>query len=173
LAANPMKADVLINNAAENRVRTIEELSAEDWQRIHTVNLTAPFLLLQHAAKHMAANGWGRVVNISSIYSLVSRVGRASYTSSKSGLNGLTFAAALEYGPAGILVNAVCPGFVDTDLTRQNNTPAQIEALRQQIPLRRLATPDEIASAVFFLASEQNTYITGQTIVIDGGLLAQ
>jgi len=89
------------------------------------------------------------------------------------GLNGLTRTAALEYAEAGVLVNAVCPGFVETDLTRQNNTPAQIEVLRQQVPLKRLGVPDDIASVVYYLGSEQNTFITGQTIVADGGFMAQ
>src|SRR5207247_9010354 len=141
--------------------------------RMQTINLTAPLLMIKHFAPIMARQGWGRIVNISSIYSLISRPGRGAYASSKSGLNGLTRTAALEYAEAGILVNAVCPGFFCTDLTRQNNTPAQIEVLRQQVPPKRLGVPDDIASVVFSLGSEQNTFITGQTIVADGGFLAQ
>jgi NAD(P)-dependent dehydrogenase (short-subunit alcohol dehydrogenase family) len=173
LSAKGVAADVLINNAAENLIFTLDKLSLPDWQRMQTINVTAPFLLMKHFAVGMARKGWGRIVNISSIYSLVSRPGRGAYAASKAGLNGLTRTAALEYAETGILVNAVCPGFVETDLTRQNNTPAQIEVLRQQVPLKRLGIPDDIASVVFYLGSEQNTFITGQTIVADGGFTAQ
>jgi 3-oxoacyl-[acyl-carrier protein] reductase len=173
LSAKPPEADVVINNAAENLIFPLQKLSLPDWQRMQTINVTAPFLLIKHFAQFMARKGWGRIVNISSIYSLISRPGRGAYAASKAGLNGLTRTAALEYAEAGVLVNAVCPGFVETDLTRQNNTPAQIEVLRQQVPLKRLGVPDDIASVVFFLGSEQNTFVTGQTLVADGGFLAQ
>jgi 3-oxoacyl-[acyl-carrier protein] reductase len=173
LSTHATEADVLINNAGENLIFTLAKLGLPEWQRMQTINVTAPFLLTKHFAPLMARRGWGRIVNISSIYSLISRSGRGAYAASKAGLNGLTRTAALEYAEAGVLVNAVCPGFVETDLTRQNNTPAQIEALRQQVPLKRLGVPDDIASVVFYLASEQNTFITGQTIVADGGFMAQ
>ena len=173
LSAKPPEADILVNNAAENLIFTLDKLALSDWQRMQTINVTAPFLLIKHFAPLMARKGWGRIVNISSIYSLISRPGRGAYAASKAGLNGLTRTAALEYAEAGVLVNAVCPGFVETDLTRQNNTPAQIEVLRQQVPLKRLGVPDDIASVVFFLGSEQNTFVTGQTIVADGGFMAQ
>lgn len=169
----PFRVDVLINNAGENRINLLDTLSVDEWQRIQTVNLIAPLLLIQHMAPYMAQQRWGRIVNISTIYSLLSRPGRAPYSASKAGLNALTRTAALEYAGGNILVNALCPGFVETDLTRQNNTPAQIEALCAQVPLGRLATPDEIAELVFFLGSEQNTYITGQTIIADGGFTIQ
>jgi 3-oxoacyl-[acyl-carrier protein] reductase len=165
--------DILINNAGENRIKMIEELSLDEWQRMLMINLTAPFLLIQHVAPYMAHQGWGRIVNISSIYSQVSRAGRSAYGASKAGLNSLTRTAALEYAEHGILVNAICPGFIETDLTHQNNTPAQIEALRQQVPLKRLGTPAEVADLAFYLGSELNTFQTGQLFTIDGGFLAQ
>ncbi len=169
----PLNIDVLINNAGENPVYPLDALSVEVWQRIQTINLTAPLLLIKQLTPHMVQQRWGRIVNISSCYSLVSRQGRGAYSASKAGLNALTRTAALEYATTNILVNAVCPGFVETDLTRQNNTPSQIEALRSQIPLGRLATSDEIADFVFFLGSEYNTYITGQTMIMDGGFIIQ
>ena len=165
--------DVLVNNAGENKIGSLEGLDPADWDRILQTNLTAPMLLIRAAARHMAAKGWGRVVNISSCYSMVSRAGRGPYTASKSGLNGLTLTAALEYAARGVLINALCPGFVETDMTRANNSPEQIAALCALVPLGRLAKPDEIARAVYFLGSDQNTFITGQTLVADGGFTAQ
>lgn len=165
--------DVLINNAAENFISEIKELSLDQWKRMHAINLTAPFLLTQQLAKQMIQKQWGRIINISSAYSTISRVGRGGYSATKAGLSSLTRTSALELAPYNILVNAVAPGFVETDLTRQNNSPEQIENLRQQVPMKRLANPEEIARFVYFLGSEQNTYITGQTIFIDGGFMAQ
>jgi len=173
LSRKGLEADILINNAGENLIFTLDKLSLADWQRMQMINLTAPLLLIKHFAPIMTRKRWGRIVNISSIYSLISRPGRGAYASSKAGMNGLTRTAALEYAESGVLVNAVCPGFVETDLTRQNNTPAHIEVLRQQVPLKRLGSPEDIASVVFYLGSDQNTFITGQTIVADGGFMAQ
>jgi 3-oxoacyl-[acyl-carrier protein] reductase len=165
--------DVLINNAADSKTGPIERLGLADWQQVLTVNLTAPLLLLQAAARGMCARKWGRIVNISSCYSIVSRAGRAPYSSSKAGINALTRTAAIEYAPQNVLVNAVCPGFVETDLTRRNNSPEQIAGLCSQVPLGRLATPEEVARYVYFLGSDENTYITGQAVIIDGGFLCQ
>ena len=168
-----LEVDVLINNAAQNKVSIIKELSIEEWQQILTINLTSPFILIQHTTRHMMVHRWGRIVNMSSCYSLVSRSGRSAYSASKAGLNALTRTAALEYADFNILVNAVCPGFIDTEMTRQNNTPGQISDLCKQIPMQRLGTPDEVADFVFYLGSEQNTYITGQTLIIDGGFMSR
>lgn len=165
--------DVLVNNAGENKIGSLDNLDLDDWDRILRTNLTAPMLLIRATARHMISQGWGRVVNISSCYSMVSRAGRGPYTASKSGLNGLTRTAALEYAAHGVLINALCPGFVETDMTRVNNSPEQIATLCELIPLGRLANPDEIARGVYFLGSEENTYMTGQAIVLDGGFLIQ
>lgn len=173
LQQGKIEADVLVNNAAENSIFSIEQLGLEAWSRMQTTNLTGPFLLIKHLAPAMARKGWGRIVNISSIYAIVSRTGRAAYASSKAGLNGLMRTAALEFAEKNVLVNSVCPGFVETDLTRKNNSPEQIELLRQQVPLKRLGQPHEIAELVFFLGSEANTFITGQTVIADGGFMAQ
>lgn len=163
------KVDILINNAGENIINSIADISLDNWWRTLTVNLTAPFLLFQKTSPYMVRKKWGRVVNISSIYSLISREGRAAYSASKAGLNGFTRTSALEYAKHGILVNSVCPGFVDTDLTRQNNSLEQIQELVNQVPLKKLALPEDIADFVYFLGSEQNRFITGQVIPIDGG----
>jgi 3-oxoacyl-[acyl-carrier protein] reductase len=164
-----LEIDILVNNAAENVINRIPDISLKEWQRILTVNLTSAFLLIQALARHMTKRRWGRIVNVSSCYSFLSREGRAAYSASKGGLDSLTRTAALEYGPYNTLVNSVCPGFVLTDLTRRNNTRAQMAALAEQTALKRLATPREIAEVIDFLCSERNTYITGAMIVIDGG----
>jgi len=167
-----LEIDILINDAGENKIMLINELPIEDWQRIITVNLTASFILIQHMTRHMMNKKWGRIVNISSCYSLVSRSGRSAYSASKAGLNALTRTASLEYAGFNILINAVCPGFINTEMTRQNNTPEQISALCDQIPMNRLGMPEEVADFVFYLGSEQNSYITGQTMIVDGGFMS-
>ncbi len=161
--------DALINNAGVNPILAIADLDQRTFEGTLAVNVTAPLLLLKAVTPHMVRRGWGRIVSVSSIYSLIGRDGRAAYSSSKAALNALTRAVAIEYGPSNILVNAVLPGFVETDLTRANNTSAQIAELAAGVPLGRLADPVEIAPLVYFLGSEQNTYINGQTVVIDGG----
>ncbi len=164
--------DVLINNAAENPIAEIRNLPLATFDRGIAVNLSAPLQLIQAVAPLMLDRGWGRIVNVSSCYSLVSRAGRVTYGAAKSGLNSLTRTAALEFAPH-ILVNALCPGFVGTELTYGNNDAQQIENLTARIPLGRLASPDEIAGTICFLGSEANTYITGQCLIIDGGFLCQ
>lgn len=168
-----LNVDILVNNAAVNEVCPIDGLCLETWQQVLDTNLTSAFLLLQAAARTMRRRGWGRIVNVSSCYSFLSRPGRATYSASKAALNGLTRTAALEYGPEGILVNAVCPGFVDTEMTRKNNDPEKIAHLCGQTALGRLARPEEVAELVYFLGSDRNTFVTGQTIVIDGGFSIQ
>lgn len=164
-----LEIDILVNNAAENTINRIPDIALEAWQRMLTTNLTSAFLLIQAVAPQMSKRKWGRIVNVSSCYSFLSREGRAAYSASKGGLDSFTRAAALEYGPDNILVNSVCPGFVLTDLTRRNNTQAERSDLAQQTALKRLAEPSEIAELIYFLCSEENTYITGHAVVIDGG----
>jgi len=161
--------DILVNNAGINVLNDIEAVTPEDWSAMVQVDLTAPLQLIQGIAPGMRARGWGRIVNISSIFGVVTRERRGAYSAVKAGLNGLTRTAAVELAPSGVLVNSVCPGYVATDLTRQNNSPADIEKIEATIPLGRLAAPDEIARLVAWLCSEANTYLTGQTILVDGG----
>lgn len=161
--------DTLINNAGINRIAKLENIQNEDVRDTLQINLLTPFRLIQFLAPQMKARKYGRIVNISSLWGVVSRDGRTSYSMSKTALNGMTRSLAVELAPFNILVNAVAPGYVMTDLTRQNNSPAEIEKISQSIPIQRLAKPEEIAGVVSFLCSEQNTYLTGQTIVVDGG----
>ena len=171
--ASTLDVDILINNAAENVPARIEDIQIGDWNRIVDIALTAPFILTRGALPNMRRRGWGRIVNIASAFSVVSHEGRAAYSAAKSGLLGLTRTAAIESAPDGVLVNAVAPGFVRTDLTEQNNTPERIAEISRSIPLGRLAEPNEVAALVAFLAGETNTYITGQLISIDGGFLCR
>ena len=163
------RVDILINNAGINKIDFIDEISEKDWDSINMVNLKGPFLLTRVISKKMKKYKFGKIINIASIFSIQSRAKRASYSSSKWGLIGLTKAIALDLAPYNILVNAVSPGFVDTELTRKILSSKEIKDLSKTIPQKRLAEPNEIAEVVFFLSSRKNTYITGQNIVIDGG----
>jgi 3-oxoacyl-[acyl-carrier protein] reductase len=124
---------------------------------------------MQYASKYMKQNNCGKIVNISSIWSNVSKAGRILYSGSKSAINAMTRTAAIELGENNILVNAIAPGFVDTELTRLNNTSEEIELILNNIPLNKLASVTNIADLAWFLCSDKNQYITGQTILIDGG----
>ena len=165
--------DIVVNNAGINRLGSLDEIPSGDFEEVLRINLLAPFQLVRGMAKGMKARRYGRIVNVSSIWSLVTRERRVTYSAAKAGLNGLTKALALELAPYNILVNAVAPGYVNTELTRKNNSPAELEDITKQIPLGRLAEADEIAELVTFLCSPRNSYITGQVIVIDGGDLCK
>ena len=165
--------DILINNAGINRLGSIDEISSTDFEDVIQINLLGHFRLTQGLVKGMKARRYGRIVNISSIWSLVSRERRMAYSAMKAAINGLTRAQALELAPYNILVNALAPGYVNTDLTKKNNTSVELEAIATQIPLGRLAEPSEIAECVAFLCSPKNSYITGQVIAIDGGYLCK
>lgn len=161
--------DILVNNAGINKIGLLGDYDLKDFETIQQVNVTAPFLLCRAAVPGMCRRGYGRIVNISSIWSVVSRAGRSAYSTSKFGLFGLTRALALEVAQEGVLVNCVAPGFVETDLLCQTLGEKGIEEVIQSVPMKRLAQPKEIASIVKFLVSDENSYITGQNIVVDGG----
>ena len=168
-----LAVDILINNAGINVLNPIPAIDAATWQAMLQTNLTAALRLIQAFAPSMGSRGWGRILSVSSILSVVTRERRAAYSMTKGALNALTRSAAVEFGPAGVLVNALAPGYVDTDLTRQNNTPEMLAAIQTTIPLRRLARPEELAQVAAFLVSDENTYLTGQTILVDGGFTCQ
>lgn len=168
-AVRSLEPDVLVNNAGINRIAPFTEVTRDDFLRIMQVNAYAPLALCQAAVPGMARRGWGRIVNVSSIFGRISKAQRASYSASKFALDGLTVALAAEHTADGILANCIAPGFVDTDLTRRVLTTAQIAELVAGVPARRLATVDEVAQLVVWLGSAQNTFVAGQNVVIDGG----
>ncbi|MGE5786304.1 MAG: SDR family NAD(P)-dependent oxidoreductase, partial [Myxococcales bacterium] len=137
--------DILVNNAGINVIKALESVDVCTWDNMIQVNLGAAFRLVQAFAPRMADRGWGRILNLSTIFSLVTKEGRVSYSMTKAALNALTRSAAVEFGPRGVLVNALAPGYVDTALTRQNNTPEAIERICSTIPLKRMASVDELA----------------------------
>jgi NAD(P)-dependent dehydrogenase (short-subunit alcohol dehydrogenase family) len=161
--------DILINNAGINIPGPCTELSDDAVTQTLQVNLIAPLRLVRGIIPQMMDRKFGRIVNISSIWSAVTKRGRITYSMSKAGLNAMTRTMAVELASYNILVNAVAPGYVNTELTRKNNTPSEIDAIKKSIPVRRLAEPSEIAEVVAFLASDKNTYLTGQVVIVDGG----
>lgn len=166
--------DILINNAGINIIEPIDEIRDKNWEKLLKVNLTGSMCLMRGAAKVMKKNNrGGKILNISSIFGVVSKAKRNSYSASKAGLIGLTRASALDLAPYKILVNALCPGFTLTELTESVLSRKEIKALNAEIPLGRFATVEEIAKVAVFLCSDLNTYITGQTIIVDGGVTAQ
>lgn len=167
MAAEPV--DVLINNAGINKIALTGEVDLADWDRIQRVNVRAALLLSRALAPKMAKRGYGRIVNITSIFGHVSRQMRVSYSTSKFALLGLTKALALDYAEHNVLVNALAPGFIDTELTRSLLTEEQLTECVRSTPVGRLGSPEEIARAVVFLASEANSFMTGQHMIVDGG----
>jgi 3-oxoacyl-[acyl-carrier protein] reductase len=169
LASIEYPIDILVNDAGVNWLAGLDETDDDLLRNTLEVNLLAPLRLCRALAPGMAERGWGRIVNISSVWAVVTKARRLPYIVSKSGINGLTRAIAVEYGSKGVLVNAVAPGFVLTEMTTQNNTPEELEAIATGVPLRRLAKPEEIAELIAFLASSRNSFMTGQVVVCDGG----
>lgn len=161
--------DVLVNNAGINELRAIADLDEAAWSQMECINLRSPLALMRAVMPGMQVRGWGRIVNIASLWAHAAKERRGGYAATKAGLVAATRVAALEGAPAGVLVNAVSPGFTATELTTRNNPPVELAAISRQIPLGRLADPAEIARVVVWLGSEENTYITGQAIQVDGG----
>jgi len=164
-----LEIDILINNAGINKIHPFEEIPVSDFDEIIKTNLRMPFLICQKLLPYMKKMNWGRIVNITSVFGQVSKEFRAPYSASKFGLDGLTIALASEVSEYNILANCVAPGFIDTELTRKILGESGIKKIKQQIPMGRLGTSEEIASLVCWLCSEENSYISGQNITIDGG----
>lgn len=166
------KIDVCVNNAGINFLNYVDQTKAEDWDKMMDVNLRAPYMLIREVSKSMKKNKYGRIINISSIFGVVSREKRSIYTTTKYGIIGMTKTCALELAKYNVLVNALSPGFVGTDLTKKNLTKMEKILLEKQIPMKRFCSPEEISRTVLFLASDLNTYLTGQNIIVDGGFVS-
>ena len=163
------KIDILINNAGINKIGEFANIAIDDFDRILRVNLRTPFQLCQAVIPNMKQNNWGRIVNLTSIFGNITKEYRAPYSSSKFGLDGMTAALAAEVSEEGILANSVGPGFIDTELTRSVLGDDGISELKDRIPMKRLGQVEEIASLVSWLVSDENTYMSGQNLMIDGG----
>ena len=161
--------DVLVNNAGVVRDSLLAMMTEEAWDEVLDVNLKAAFLCTKHVLRDMAKKRWGRVINISSVAGLTGDAQRANYSAAKAGLIGLTKAAAREVAASGVTVNAIAPGIIETDITKDMPEPRRAQLL-QNIPMRRLGTPEEVAALAVFLASDPARYITGQVFQADGGL---
>jgi len=161
--------DVLVNNAGITKDGLLVRMKREQWEQVLTVNLTGAFVCLQQAAKIMVKQRFGRIVNISSVVGQAGNAGQTNYCASKAGLIGLTKAAALELSSRGITVNAIAPGFIETDMTE--TLPADVRAkYMERIPLGSLGSAKNIADAVAYLASDAGSYVTGQVLGINGGM---
>lgn len=166
---NNLMVDCIVNNAGINHLSKIEDISDQDLHETLGVNLIAPILIIRALVSSMKERNYGRIVNVSSIWGVVSKEKRTIYSTTKNGLHGITNTLAVELAAYNILVNTVCPGFTNTELTKKNITLEEAKVLSSTIPLGRFAEPEEIASIIYFLGSDQNSYITGQKIIIDGG----
>ena len=163
--------DVLVNNAGITKDALAMRMKAQDWTDVIDTDLSSAFHLTKAALRGMVRSKWGRVVNISSVVGIMGNVGQANYVTAKAGLLGLTKALAKEYGGKGITVNAVAPGFIASDMTDELADELKARYL-EQIPAGRFGSPEEVAKVVAFLASEGAAYVNGQTLAVDGGMVA-
>jgi 3-oxoacyl-[acyl-carrier protein] reductase len=164
------RIDILVNNAGITRDNLIMRMSEEEWDSVININLKGTFNFCKAACRQMLGQREGKIINIASIVGVIGNAGQANYSASKAGVIGLTKTLAKEFASRNIQVNAIAPGFIDTDMT-QKLTPEQREILLSAIPMKRIAKPEEIAKVVVFLASPAASYITGQVLNVDGGLV--
>lgn len=164
--------DVLVNSAGILNVAPLLDYPLDTWERVMAINVTGTFRCAQRAGRGMAERGYGRIINLASISGVRAGIGRVAYGTSKAAVMGLTRQLAMELGPFGITANAIAPGPVVTAMTESSYTPETRSAFEAMIPAGRLGTPQEIAEAIAFLASEGAGYVNGQTLAVDGGYLA-
>jgi 3-oxoacyl-[acyl-carrier protein] reductase len=164
------KIDILVNNAGITRDQLVMRMKRADWDSVLNTNLTSAYLCTQQAISSMLKQRWGRVINITSIFGQMGQAGQANYAASKAGLIGLTMAIAREVGSRSITCNAVAPGFIETAMTSGLGDDFKQNAVKM-IPLGRVGSPEDVASAVAFLASEEASYITGHVLNVNGGML--
>jgi 3-oxoacyl-[acyl-carrier protein] reductase len=164
------KIDILVNNAGITKDTLVMRMKRADWDAVLQTNLTSAYLCIQQVVGSMLKQRWGRIINITSVFGQMGQAGQANYAASKAGLIGLTMAIAREVGSRRITCNAVAPGFIETAMTAGLGDEFKQAAVKQ-IPLGRVGSPDEVASAVTFLASDEAAYITGHVLSVNGGML--
>jgi len=164
------KIDILVNNAGITRDQLVMRMKRADWDTVLNTNLTSAFLCIQQVIGSMLKQRWGRIINVTSVFGQMGQAGQANYAASKAGLIGLTMAMAREVASRNITCNAVAPGFIETSMTAALSDEFKQNAVKQ-IPLGRVGSPEDVASAVCFLASDEAAYITGQVLGVNGGLL--
>jgi 3-oxoacyl-[acyl-carrier protein] reductase len=164
------KIDILVNNAGITRDQLVMRMKRADWDAVLATNLTSAYLCIQNVIPSMLKQRWGRVINITNIFGQMGQAGQANYAASKAGLIGLTMAIAREVASRNITSNAIAPGFIETSMTAALSEEFKQSAVKQ-IPLGRVGTPEDIASAVAFLASDEASYITGHVLNVNGGML--
>ncbi len=164
------KIDILVNNAGITRDQLVMRMKRADWDAVLNTNLTSAYLCAQQVIPTMLKQRWGRIINITSVFGQMGQAGQANYAASKAGLIGLTMAIARELASRNITCNAVAPGFIETNMTAALSEEFKQNAVKQ-IPLGRVGKPEDVASAVSFLASEEASYITGHVLNVNGGLL--
>jgi 3-oxoacyl-[acyl-carrier protein] reductase len=164
------KIDILVNNAGITRDQLVMRMKRSDWDSVLQTNLTSAYLCIQQVTSSMLKQRWGRIINITSVFGQMGQAGQANYAASKAGLIGLTMAVARELGSRNITCNAVAPGFIETPMTDVLGDEFKQNAAKQ-IPLGRVGSPADVASAVTFLASDEASYITGHVLSVNGGML--
>jgi 3-oxoacyl-[acyl-carrier protein] reductase len=169
ILADAGKVDILVNNAGVTRDGLMMRMSEEDWKIVLDTNLKGAFLFIQAFSRVFLKQRSGRIINISSVIGLIGNAGQCNYAASKAGLLGLTKAAAKEFGSRGVTVNALAPGFIETDMTAGLSAELK-EELLTRIPLRQLGKPEDVAEGALYLAGPGARYVTGQVLAIDGGM---